>query len=137
MLSSSWHHEGTSPLDEAQLRKRCCGVERLVERVLQQFRQTLVEELPTFRASAAPVDPADLAKRAHRLKGAALNVSAHRFAGLLAQLEQAALENDRAAVEPLLALVQHEGEQLVQYLDRNWPTQSEAAPAKPTGQGSS
>ncbi len=107
-----------SPIDETQLLKRCCGLRALVERVLEQFHTSLEGDLARLLDSLERQDLAQIARVAHRFKGAALNVAAQRLAALLSQLEQAALEGRQSSVHELCAAVTCEGTLVRAYLDQ-------------------
>jgi len=78
------------PLDTEELLGRCLGKSELVQRVLGRFQRQLTEDLTRIAAAVAAADAAAVAKFAHRIKGAAANVSAHAVRQQAAVLEAAA-----------------------------------------------
>ena len=77
-------------LDTNELLARCLGKRELVERVLTRFQTQLTEDLVRLQAAAETGDGEMIAKTAHRIKGAAANVSAHGLRQCAAALEEAA-----------------------------------------------
>jgi HPt (histidine-containing phosphotransfer) domain-containing protein len=80
----------TSALDVNELLGRCLGKTELVQRVLTRFQKQLSDDLVRIGAAVAAGDSAVVASVAHRIKGAAANVSAHAVHLQAASLETAA-----------------------------------------------
>ena len=79
--------------------------------LVRELAAILLSELPTLRSelegAAAEDDAAGLAQWAHRLKGAAGNLGAHRSAALAARLEQLAREGEpKQSREAAAALIE-------------------------------
>jgi HPt (histidine-containing phosphotransfer) domain-containing protein len=85
-------------LDVPQLLDRCLGSRQLIERVLQSYGQRFSEDLELLRVEIEAGSAEQTAKVAHRLKGASANAAALELAGLAAELEAAARDEqlDRA-----------------------------------------
>lgn len=80
-----------SPLDCDELLARCLGNAELVERVLTRFRGSIDQELDALERSVDAADAGDIARRAHRIKGTSLTVSAHRLNECAQRLESLAM----------------------------------------------
>lgn len=64
-------------LDLWELLSRCLGKPELAKRVLQRFRTQMADDLDRIQLSLNSGDDESAREVAHRLKGAAANVSAH------------------------------------------------------------
>ena len=73
--------------DEPSLRARCMGRDSLVQRLLAQFARQGKQDMDSLLAAAQAGDPAAVQSMAHRLKGAAANVSALEVRTVAAELE--------------------------------------------------
>ncbi|HUG69934.1 MAG TPA: Hpt domain-containing protein [Pirellulaceae bacterium] len=82
-----------SPLDCDELLARCLGNADLVERVLARFRGSIDQELDALERSLDAADAGDIARRAHRIKGTSLTVSAHRLNECAQRLETVAMSD--------------------------------------------
>ncbi|GIX04031.1 MAG: hypothetical protein KatS3mg113_1037 [Planctomycetaceae bacterium] len=88
---------------EDELLARCLGRRDLAVRVLQQFRKQLMLDLPRIYAALAAEDYAYVGLAAHRIKGAAANVTACELQQLASQIEDAARQNQLVEVQTLVA----------------------------------
>ena len=77
-------------LDTQELLGRCLGKQELAQRVLARFRNQLSEDLTQLERALLDGDATLIARVAHRIKGAAANVSARCLHEQAAALECAA-----------------------------------------------
>lgn len=77
-----------SLLDWEGLRSRCLGRVDLMERVLGRFHESLEQDLQTLEDAAEELDSERIARWAHRLKGAAMTVSATGIQNRAERLER-------------------------------------------------
>lgn len=97
----------TRPIDEEELLRRCLGKPDLVVRLLQKFVPQAEQDAREIENALARKDGSAAATASHRLKGAALNVSAKRLGELAAAVDQLARSgNLAAAAETNLQLAQ-------------------------------
>ena len=68
--------DGAQAVDFMALLGRCLGNFKIVERVIETFRDTGMSDLDQLRTAAEVGDFASIVEISHRLKGAASNVSA-------------------------------------------------------------
>jgi HPt (histidine-containing phosphotransfer) domain-containing protein len=80
----------TTPLDIPELLSRCLGKRELAHRVLGRFQRQLTEDVTRLHHAVAHGEAHVVAKIAHRIKGAAANVSAHELHERASTLEEAA-----------------------------------------------
>lgn len=74
--------------DREGMLERLCGDEELLHEVLEVFREECPRMLETARSAARAGDADGVARAAHTLKGALLNISARSAADLAGDLEQ-------------------------------------------------
>jgi HPt (histidine-containing phosphotransfer) domain-containing protein len=95
--------------DAESLLKRCLGDIDFCRRILDKFDGRAAEQLEAIRTAAGERNGAELALKAHALKGAAANLSAGALREAAAELEHLAAEDDwertLAVVEELAAEV--------------------------------
>jgi HPt (histidine-containing phosphotransfer) domain-containing protein len=77
-------------LDTEELLARCLGKWELAHRVLSRFRNQLLHDLSLLQQAVTAGDAGVIAKVAHRIKGAAANVSARDLRERAAELEDVA-----------------------------------------------
>jgi HPt (histidine-containing phosphotransfer) domain-containing protein len=80
----------SSALDTEELLARCLGKWELAQRVLTRFRNQLLNDLTVLQQAVTAGDAVVIAKVAHRIKGAAANVSARDLRQRAAELEDVA-----------------------------------------------
>jgi HPt (histidine-containing phosphotransfer) domain-containing protein len=84
----------TCVLDTDELLARCLGKWELAKRVLVRFRNQLSGDLMLLQDAVVEGDAGSIAKLAHRIKGAACNVSARALSEQAAALEDVARARD-------------------------------------------
>ena len=75
------------PVDYDDLLARCMDNQDLAQRILARFEQTFGDDLNSFCKAVGDQDADQMARLAHRLKGASANVSATKLFGVLTELE--------------------------------------------------
>lgn len=91
-----------SVLHGDELLERCLGKRELALRVLDRFKTQLAQDLESLQAALQDRDLYRMARVAHRIKGAAANVSAHALHQQSAALEEAADEKVWPVIRPLV-----------------------------------
>jgi HPt (histidine-containing phosphotransfer) domain-containing protein len=109
MMNSQRLQDLSAPsLDIDELSARCLGRLDLVAKVLGSFHSALGRELQQLEQAFNAADADCIGGIAHRLKGTALTVSAHRLKACTEVLETAAAEKDLPEVEQCVAAVKRE-----------------------------
>jgi putative two-component system response regulator len=115
----------SAPLfDRAAVVKRCGGDPSFASAVIQRFRTSVGGEVTKIQQALRGGDAPGLQRVAHSLKSMAAYIAADRASELAKQLEAMGKANDLASVEPVLAQLGAEIEQI-----NRWIEQSETAPA--------
>jgi len=107
---------GPEIFDRAALLDRLDGDAELLEQILQVFIADCASRLTAVDAALAAGSAQDLAAAAHAIKGAALNMSAHRLADVASALETAGHRGELSDAPVLVASLHHEAEQLQVHL---------------------
>jgi CheY-like chemotaxis protein/HPt (histidine-containing phosphotransfer) domain-containing protein len=105
-------HESDGPaavVDFESLLKRCLGNKELPKKLLTKFHARLPEELRQINEAVAARDSAQISAMAHRLKGAAANLSAEPMREAAAELELIGRNGDLTDAEMWLARLNTEG----------------------------
>lgn len=89
------------------LKSRCIGRLDLVEKALNRFQDSLVDDLQSLEEAVGALNSQEVARIAHRIKGTSLTVSADRLAGYAMHLERQA-EEDLSYDEEFLADIRDE-----------------------------
>lgn len=97
-----------SSLDTDELLARCLGNADLVERVLTRFQRSIDEELEALERSVDAADAGDIARRAHRIKGTSLSVSAHRLNECAQRLETLAMSDRLDGIDSCIEDIRQE-----------------------------
>ncbi|GLI35646.1 histidine kinase [Desulforhabdus amnigena] len=85
---------GSDVFDESLLRKRLMGDEDLVKTIIEAFLADITDQLDALRSSVAAGDLHMAEQLAHKIKGAAGNVTGAALASVAHAMEQAALAGD-------------------------------------------
>ena len=117
-----------APLDRAAGLAGCNNNPALYQRLLEKFRQGQADFGPRFREALVASEPETARRLAHTLKGLAGTIGARALQAAAAALEQGSGEMvDAAALEPLLAAVEHQLQLLLVLLDRDTAPAAEPA----------
>ena len=106
------------PVDLDMLRQRCLGNRKLAAMALKKFDSCVTQDLQTLAQSLRNGDAKAAASTAHKIKGAAANISAERVRVIVAQLEALALANALALACMCLDRLHGEMDQFRDYLPR-------------------
>jgi HPt (histidine-containing phosphotransfer) domain-containing protein len=101
--------QANSPVDVSELLARCLGRIDLVERILWRFHQTLEADLAQIEVAAEMLRADEVARIAHRIKGASLAVSAPVLTSCAQDLEAVANEHRWDGIAVALAKLKREG----------------------------
>jgi HPt (histidine-containing phosphotransfer) domain-containing protein len=105
-------HESDGPsavVDFESLLKRCLNNKELPKKLLTKFHARLPEELRQINEAVAARDSAQISAMAHRLKGAAANLSAEPMREAAAEPEAIGRDGDLTDAEMWLARLNTEG----------------------------
>ena len=96
--------------DRGAALRRCSGDRELLARLAGRFADRLPEDLEVLRDALDRAEAATLGAEAHRIKGAAANLSADALSELARRLEVGAKAGDLADAPRLLAALERESE---------------------------
>jgi signal transduction histidine kinase/DNA-binding response OmpR family regulator/HPt (histidine-containing phosphotransfer) domain-containing protein len=96
-------------VDFDSLLKRCLGNRELPKKLLQKFHARLPQELTQLAAAVTAGDCAQVSAQAHRLKGAAANLSAEPLREAAAELESLGRAGDLTGADVWVAKISAEG----------------------------
>jgi HPt (histidine-containing phosphotransfer) domain-containing protein len=99
---------GSPGFSDQQLREICGGDPALLAKMLTGFVDAMAEAFARLEGAMAGGDGQQLAREAHRLRGACAMVGADRLAGLCLELEEHALRTDLMLAAELLARLHSE-----------------------------
>jgi HPt (histidine-containing phosphotransfer) domain-containing protein len=101
-------------IDRPSLLKRCLGKAELADKLLAKLHARLGTDLNEIKAAVDAGDSEQLARCAHRLKGAAANLSAESLRAVSADLEALGRSGDIATARDTLARLKYEGRRFLQ-----------------------
>ncbi len=107
-------HDG--PFELGELLARCVDDREFCALVLHKFSQRAADQMAAIDRAVANGNSAELAVRAHTLKGVAANLAAERLASAAAELERLARGPQLDRVTESVALVRGELERAVQFV---------------------
>jgi len=93
---------GDRPVRFEDLVERCMGNIELATRLLNQIQAILAEDLKLLQQSGQTADPNEVARLAHRLKGATVNIGAYELSDLFERIEQLGRIGEMATVSGCL-----------------------------------
>jgi signal transduction histidine kinase/DNA-binding response OmpR family regulator/HPt (histidine-containing phosphotransfer) domain-containing protein len=99
----------TAVVDFDSLLKRCLGNRDLPKKLLVKFHARLPEEMNQLAAAVVAGDSAQVSSLAHRLKGAAANLSAEPLCRAATELESLGRSGDLTGAEAWVVMLQTEG----------------------------
>ena len=106
--------EDSAVIDRQSLLKRCLGKAELADKLLAKLHARLGTDLNEIKAAVDAGDCEQLARCAHRLKGAAANLSAEPLRAVAAHLETLGRSGDIAPARDALARLKYEGRRFLQ-----------------------
>jgi signal transduction histidine kinase/CheY-like chemotaxis protein len=101
-------------IDRPSLLKRCLGKAELADKLLVKLHARLGTDLYEIKAAIDAGDSEQLARCAHRLKGAAANLSAEPLRAVSADLEILGRNGDIAAARDAIARLKYEARRFLQ-----------------------
>lgn len=100
-----------TPVDMDDLLSRCLGRMSIAERILQRFQTALDDEIGKLQIALDREDLDQIGQIAHRIKGAALAVSAYDVSEVASQMEKQAGASELTQLQSSFALL-HESRRL-------------------------
>lgn len=117
-LQSSQQAPSFQMLDWEALRHRCLGRDDLMNKALARFQVNFERDLKELEQAAAALNYQEVARIAHRIKGALLTISANGLANSVAELEQASAD-ERTNLADQMIEVREDCQRLSQLLDQH------------------
>ncbi|HEX4052637.1 MAG TPA: response regulator [Tepidisphaeraceae bacterium] len=108
--------DNSAPIDFGSLRRRCMGNRRLAAKALETFAGAIGKYVEDLAQNLRQGDAKSAAAVAHKIKGAAGNVSAPQVLRIAAQLEEMSKGDAVSQTEPVLAELQVEIERVRQFV---------------------
>ena len=107
----------TAPYDRLSALTRCMNKPDFLDRMLSRFKDKVREDTAALEQFVEARDGPQVAFLAHRLKGAAANLSAEPLHAAASELEQAGRAADFARVGDCFQKVRQEGQRLAEFLE--------------------
>ncbi|HEV3302641.1 MAG TPA: response regulator [Planctomycetaceae bacterium] len=108
------NHDSSAVIDRPSLLKRCLGKPELADKLLVKLHARLGTDLYEIKLAVDAGDCEQIARCAHRLKGAAANLSAEPLRTAAADLESLGRGGDVGAARDVLARLKYEGRRFLQ-----------------------
>lgn len=119
------------PVDLDMLQKRCLGNRKLAAMALRKFDSCVTSDVQALADSLNRGDAKAVAAAAHKIKGAAANVSAERVRAVVTQLETLAHADQLAQSLACLDQLNNEMDQFRAYLETAFARLSPVEETKP------
>jgi CheY-like chemotaxis protein len=104
------------PVDVSELQRRCLGNRKIAAKALTRFGETLESYVQAITDGVGHGDAGSVASAAHKIKGAASNVSAERVRQVASELEQLARADAMSQLQGPLESLRQEVERVKAYL---------------------
>jgi signal transduction histidine kinase/DNA-binding response OmpR family regulator/HPt (histidine-containing phosphotransfer) domain-containing protein len=104
------------PVDIASLRQRCMGNRKIAAKALSKFDSNMPQDVAALDESVRRGDAKSAAASAHKIKGAAANISAEGLRRISAELEKLARADEMSQTEAYLTQLHQEVERFRQYV---------------------
>jgi HPt (histidine-containing phosphotransfer) domain-containing protein len=125
-MSESRNASGTAaPLDLEQFNRLTDGDREFARDLATAFAGSGNQQLLDISAALEAADRGALARAAHKLKGASVNIYAQVLSELAASLEAEAPTSELVRLQQVSAALRHEFERTNEYLAANLPAPSE------------
>ncbi|MFO7556214.1 MAG: response regulator [Desulfobacterales bacterium] len=108
----------TKPLDFEKALERTMGDKDFLKILLDGFIQELPGQIKSIKAAIAGTDAAEVAKQAHKIKGAASNLSADGLSAAARSLEEAGLREPMDEANQMLEVLTAEVRRLTEYIEQ-------------------
>lgn len=116
--------DNTQPFDLEAMMARCLGKLELMDRALVRFESVAQTDLERLARAVDGADATEIARIAHRLKGASSNVSALRVQAQATELEELARADKSDDLSDCLQRLQEEVSHFSQCVASCWQTQN-------------
>jgi len=108
----------TKPLDLEKALERIMGDKDFLKILLDGFIQELPGQIESIKTAIAGTDAAEVAKQAHKIKGAASNLSADGLSAAARSLEEAGLRERMDEANQILEVLTAEVRRLTEYIEQ-------------------
>jgi len=110
--------EETQPLDLENALERAMGDKDFLKMLLGEFVQGLPDQIESLKVAVAGTDTVALAEQAHKLKGAAANLSAYGVSSAAKSLEEIGRSQNMDEANQVLEVLLDESKRLTEYIER-------------------
>lgn len=110
--------EETQPLDLENALERAMGDKDFLKMLLGGFVQELPDQIESLKVAVAGTDTVALAEEAHKLKGAAANLSAYGVSSAAKSLEEIGRSQNMDEANQVLEVLLDESKRLTEYIER-------------------
>ncbi len=108
----------TKPLDIEKALERAMGDKDFLKMLLEGFIQDLPDQIESLKVAISNMDAAAVAKQAHKIKGAASNLSADGISATAKLLEQIGQRESMDEADQMLEVLTTEGRRLIEYIEQ-------------------
>ncbi|MBW2603680.1 MAG: response regulator [Deltaproteobacteria bacterium] len=110
--------EETQPLNLEKALERAMGDKDFLKMLLGGFIQDLPDQIELLKVAVAGTDTVALTEQAHKLKGAAANLSAYGIYSAAKSLEEIGRSQNMDEANQILEVLLDEGKRLTEYIER-------------------
>jgi two-component system, sensor histidine kinase and response regulator len=110
--------EETQPLDLEKALERAMGDKDFLKMLLGGFIQELPDQIESLKVAVAGTDAVALTEQAHKLKGAAANLSAYGVSSAAKSLEEIGRSQNMDEANQILEVLLNESKRLTEYVER-------------------
>jgi two-component system sensor histidine kinase/response regulator len=110
--------EETQPVDFEKALERAMGDKDFLKMLLEGFIQELPDQIESIKAAIAGTDASGLTEQAHKIKGAAANLSACEISDAAKSLEEIGRSRKLDQADRMLSVLVKEGKRLAEYVER-------------------
>jgi two-component system sensor histidine kinase/response regulator len=110
--------EETQPLDLEKALERAMGDKDFLKMLIGGFIQELPDQIESLKIAVAGTDTVTLTEQAHKLKGAAANLSAYGVSSAAKSLEEIGRSQNMDEANQILEVLLNESKRLTEYIER-------------------
>jgi CheY-like chemotaxis protein len=110
--------EDSQPLDFEKALERAMGDKDFLKMLLGGFIQELPDQIESLKVAVACADTVALMEQAHKLKGAAANLSAYGVSSAAKSLEEIGRSQNMDEANQILEVLLNESKRLTEYIER-------------------
>jgi len=110
--------EETQPLDFEKALERAMGDKEFLKMLLEGFIQELPGQIESIKAAIAGADASGLTEEAHKIKGAAANLSACEISEAAKSLEEIGRSRNMDGADQMFSVLVKESKRLAEYMER-------------------